>query len=85
MFEQDSRPNLAVGSATTTRLLLRPEEAAEVLGISRSRFYVLLAQKQIRSIKLGRSRRIPLVELERWIAQQVEATQTQFGPSSELR
>ena len=42
------------------RLLLRPEESAEVIGVSRARFYEILAEPGgIRSIKVGRSRQDP--------------------------
>jgi excisionase family DNA binding protein len=53
--------------AATVRLLLRPDEAAQVIGVSRSRFYQLLSQGLIKSIRVGRSRRVPLAELQRWV------------------
>lgn len=40
-------------------LLLSPEEAAQLLGISRSRVYELLRDAELPSIKIGRLRRIP--------------------------
>lgn len=42
-----------------TTLLLSPEEAAQLLGISRSRVYELLRDAELPSIKIGRLRRIP--------------------------
>lgn len=83
MVNQASRRDLLLAPAQSIRLLLRPEEAAEALGISRSRFYVLLEREHIRSIKVGRSRRIPLAELERWIARQVDEPGARAGQSSE--
>ena len=50
------------------RLLVRPEEAAEVLGISRARLYELLAAGVIPSIRVGRSRRVPADALRAWVA-----------------
>jgi excisionase family DNA binding protein len=50
------------------RLLLRPEEGADALGVSRARFYELMSQGRIKSIKIGRSRRVPISELQIWIA-----------------
>ena len=47
------------------RLLLRPEEGAHAIGVSRARIYKLMSDGQIKSIKIGRSRRIPVAELER--------------------
>jgi excisionase family DNA binding protein len=43
-----------------TRLLLTVPEAAEVLAISRSKLYELLASGAIASIRIDGSRRIPL-------------------------
>jgi excisionase family DNA binding protein len=54
------------------RLLLRPEEGADVIGVSRSQFYELLADGRIRSLKVGRLRRIPVAEIERFITNELE-------------
>jgi excisionase family DNA binding protein len=43
-------------------LLLRPTEAARLLGISRSNLYELLAAGEIPTIHIGRSVRIPLAQ-----------------------
>jgi excisionase family DNA binding protein len=51
------------------KLLYRPEEAAEALGISRARLYQLMAEGEIGSVKIGASRRIPAVDLERYVSQ----------------
>jgi excisionase family DNA binding protein len=53
------------------RLLLRPAEAAETLGISRSRLYQLLAAGHLPVIRVGQSMRVPVQELERWVAAQL--------------
>jgi excisionase family DNA binding protein len=43
------------------KLLLTPEEAAEVLGVARSTVYDLMRLQVLRSVKIGRKcRRIPL-------------------------
>ena len=49
------------------RLLLRPVEAAEALGISRSALYVLLSRGEIESVLIGNSRRVPLSALEDYV------------------
>lgn len=54
------------------RLLLRVEESAAVLNVSRARLFDLIGSGQIRSLKIGRSRRIPRSELERWVETQLE-------------
>lgn len=53
---------------TMERLLLRPEEAAESLGLSRSLLYQLMASGEIAHVKIGTARRIPAAELERYVA-----------------
>jgi excisionase family DNA binding protein len=53
------------------RLLLRPAEAAEVIGIGRSKMYELLASGELPSIKIGGSVRIPMEGLKAWIAARV--------------
>ncbi len=55
------------GSATT-KLLLTPEEAAKALRIGRTSLYKLLRSGEIPSIRVGRSRRIPLRSLKEWLA-----------------
>ncbi len=49
------------------RLLYRPEEGAELLGISRARIFQLIASGAIDSVKIGRARRIPQAALERYV------------------
>jgi excisionase family DNA binding protein len=51
-----------------TKLLLTPEEAAEVLGIGRSKVFELLAAGRLRSVKIGRSRRIAAATLTEFVA-----------------
>jgi excisionase family DNA binding protein len=66
-------------SSTTTaspeRLLLKPEEAAEVLQLSRAKVYGLVASGILPSIRFGNLIRIPVDELRAWIAR-TAATKT---------
>jgi excisionase family DNA binding protein len=62
---------------TTTaseKLLYSPEEAAGMLGVSRSQVFELIARHQIESIKVGRLRKFPhdalLAYIERLRAEQ---------------
>ncbi|MDP9471760.1 MAG: excisionase family DNA-binding protein [Chloroflexota bacterium] len=57
-------------SATLLPLLVRPEEAARLLNVSRPQLYQMLAANVIPSVALGRSRRIPLAALQRWVEEQ---------------
>jgi excisionase family DNA binding protein len=65
--DADRSNDLPVGpvpdNRTAPRLLLTPEEAADCLSIGRTTVYALMASKQLPSIRIGRSRRIPLKEL----------------------
>ena len=49
------------------KLLFRTEEAADRLGVSRARLYELMACGEVRSVKIGSSRRIPAVDLEAFV------------------
>jgi excisionase family DNA binding protein len=49
------------------KLLLRPVEAAEAIGIGRSKVYELLASGELPSIRIGGSVRVPLDKLRDWI------------------
>jgi excisionase family DNA binding protein len=42
------------------KLLLSPEEAAEVLGITRSTIYDLIRMRLLTSVKIGRRRLVPM-------------------------
>jgi excisionase family DNA binding protein len=52
------------------RWLLRVSEAAELLSISRSQCYELVATKVLPSVRLGSAIRIPRRDLEAWIEAQ---------------
>ncbi len=54
----------------TQKLMLRVQEAAEALGVSRAKAYELIAAGQIPSVKLGGCIRVPVAALERWIGAQ---------------
>jgi excisionase family DNA binding protein len=54
------------------RLLVTPVEAATALGISRTRVYELMAAGQLRSVKIGRSRRIPVKVLIAFVTAMAE-------------
>ena len=54
---------------TPTKLLLTTEEAASVLGIGRTRMYQLVRTGKVRSVTLGRSRRIRPEDLQAYVQQ----------------
>ena len=52
-------------------LLLKPQEAADQLRVSRAKTYELISSGQIPSIKVGSSLRVPADALREWIQRQV--------------
>jgi excisionase family DNA binding protein len=60
------------------RLLLRPAEVAETLGICRTKAYELISTGVIPSIRLGSSVRVPTDLLRAWIAAQ--SSEATHGP-----
>jgi len=51
-----------------TRLLLTPEEAAELLGIGRTKVYELMLTNALESVKIGTARRIPTDALTEFVS-----------------
>ena len=62
-----------LSSQDTTRALegemlaVTVEEAARLLSLNRTKMYALCMRGDIRSIKIGRSRRIPIAALQQFI------------------
>jgi excisionase family DNA binding protein len=50
------------------RLLFRPEEAANVLGLGRSTVYQLIGSGALRSVKVGGARRVSATALAEFVA-----------------
>jgi excisionase family DNA binding protein len=50
------------------KLLLTPEEVAETLNISRTKVFELLQAEALRSVKMGKSRRIPTEAVREFVA-----------------
>jgi excisionase family DNA binding protein len=57
----------------STPLLLRVSEVAALLSIGRSLAYQMITDGTLPSVRLGRCRRVPRADLERWIAAQTAA------------
>ncbi len=49
------------------KLLLTADEAAEVLGVSRTKVFELMQSRALRSVKIGGSRRIPAAALREYV------------------
>jgi excisionase family DNA binding protein len=48
-------------------ILLTPEQAARALGLGRTTVYALMRDGELRSVRLGRSRRIPYASLVEFV------------------
>lgn len=64
------------------RLLLTPEEAAGALGLHRSRIWMLMGQGKLRGIKIGKSRRFLLTELNEFIAREMAEQHGEEPPAA---
>lgn len=50
------------------RVLLRPEEVAHALSIGRSTVFQLMRAGELRSVKIGKSRRVPVDAVAEYVA-----------------
>lgn len=58
---------------TPSKLLLTVPETCLALGLGRSHVYGLIQRGELPSILVGRSRRIPVAALERFVEERLEA------------
>ena len=66
------------------KLLVSPEDAADVLSIGRTRLFRLIATGQLRSVLIGRSRRIPVSALIEFVERsEAEAHTDVTGPGDD--
>lgn len=54
------------------KLLLTPEEAGTVLGVGRSRVYDLMRTRQLPSVRIGKSRRVPAAAVQAFVDELME-------------
>jgi excisionase family DNA binding protein len=52
-------------------LLVRVEEAARILSLSRSTIYEMMDRGDLQSVRCGAARRIPVAALRAWVERQV--------------
>ncbi|RVX45448.1 excisionase family DNA binding protein [Nonomuraea polychroma] len=55
------------------KLLVTAAEASEMLGLGRTKVYELIAAGELRSVKIGRSRRVPVQALTAFVSAMEEA------------
>jgi excisionase family DNA binding protein len=56
--------------AAVEPLLVRVEEAARILSLSRSTIYEMMDAGELPSVRRGAARRIPVAALREWVVQQ---------------
>ncbi len=61
-------------TANITPLLLRPEEAADCLGIGRTKVYELIRSGRLRSVRISTLRRVPATALTEFVSQLEQET-----------
>ena len=61
--------------------LLNVEQAAQLLGLGRSKTYQLILRGELKSLKIGRSRRVPVDAIEDFIAELMRKAEAQDDPS----
>jgi excisionase family DNA binding protein len=69
----------------TERLLLKPAEVGSITGMGKSKTYSLIAGGVIPSVRIGKSVRVPVEGLRRWIEELQVNEQTQRDVSFSLR
>ena len=62
---------MMVQEPAPVKVLLTVEEVAQAMGLGRTYVYELVMRREIRSIKLGRKRRIPVSALHDFVARQL--------------
>jgi excisionase family DNA binding protein len=59
---------------TDDQILVTPEEAARRLSVGRTTIYELMASGELKSVNVGRCRRVPVSELCSFVARLVDGT-----------
>jgi excisionase family DNA binding protein len=67
------------------KVLYTPIEAAQALGMSRSTIYVLMANGDVPSVRIGASRRIPAEGLRRYVARLAAGSADEGRPPAGTR
>jgi excisionase family DNA binding protein len=59
---------MVMGASRVERVLLRPEEVAQALGVSRTTVFELIRAGALRSVKIGAARRVSATALAEYVA-----------------
>jgi excisionase family DNA binding protein len=69
-YAQHSKGEIMSG----TVVLFTPQQVAEMLNISRSHLYTVMAEKKIKSITIGRSRRFTPEQINSFVSEMASAS-----------
>lgn len=69
------RNEASAGHTNSTIQLLKADEVARMLGVSRSKAYEMMAAEVVPTVRIGRSVRVPIAALEAWIQDNTRLTQ----------
>ena len=67
--DRDHKSTGSGGGEIIDKLLLKPTEAAHVLGIGRTKLFELMASGVLKSVQIGHSRRVPRDAVDSFLAQ----------------
>lgn len=68
-------------NGNTEQILLKPKRAFELLDISRSTGYALIASGELPSVRIGRAVRVPVDALREWVKRQTEQNNSVLNDS----
>ena len=63
------------------QVLLRMDEAADSLAVSKSHIERMVARGELHTVQVGRGRRVPTSEIERWVTERMN--QAEQRPSAQ--
>jgi excisionase family DNA binding protein len=67
-----------------TPLAVRPRQAAQMLGVGQTKLYELLNAGDLDSFHIGRSRRVTMASISRYIDRQLTAANGTSSPPSKV-
>lgn len=69
---------------TVMETLLTIKQVAARLAVGRTTVYELIAKQELKTIKIGRARRVPESALDQWLARQLRDQETESQPSGRI-
>jgi excisionase family DNA binding protein len=81
MHTQHNEIDILWSEAAMDRIMIKPSEAATLLGIGRTKIYELIRANEIPYRRVGKSIRLPLARLKAW----AEANEIEAKPEARSR